>query len=77
MTNVASILGRQVVQALRVRDPRPAPPLVSRARWSVEQSQEWARSTPWLLGANFNPSTAGNQLEMWQADTFDLATIDR
>jgi hypothetical protein len=31
----------------------------------------------WLNGSNFTPSTAGNQLEMWQADTFDPATIDR
>ena len=77
MTSIAGIFGRQVVQALRVHDPRPAPPVVSRARWSVEQAQDWAQRTPWLLGANFIPSTAGNQLEMWQADTFDLQTIDR
>ncbi|MBN1402794.1 MAG: cellulase family glycosylhydrolase, partial [Anaerolineae bacterium] len=32
---------------------------------------------PWLVGCNFIPSTAINQLEMWQADTFDPATIDR
>jgi hypothetical protein len=32
---------------------------------------------PWLLGCNFNPSTAINELEMWQADTFDPETIDR
>src|SRR5262249_1930049 len=31
----------------------------------------------WLVGANYVPSTAVNQLEMWQADTFDAATIDR
>ena len=34
-------------------------------------------STPWSFGANFIPSTAINQLEMWQADTFDPETIDR
>ena len=32
---------------------------------------------PWPVGANFLPSTAINELEMWQADTFDPATIDR
>ena len=32
---------------------------------------------PWLVGCNFAPSTAINQLEMWQADTFDPVTIDR
>lgn len=31
----------------------------------------------WRFGANFNPSTSINQLEMWQAETFDPATIDR
>lgn len=31
----------------------------------------------WRFGANFTPSTAVNQLEMWQAETFDPATIDR
>ncbi|MEM9884053.1 MAG: 1,4-beta-xylanase [Planctomycetota bacterium] len=30
-----------------------------------------------MVGANFYPSTAGNQLEMWQAETFDPETIDR
>jgi len=29
------------------------------------------------VGSNFLPSTAINQLEMWQADSFDPATIDR
>ena len=31
----------------------------------------------WGFGANFYPSTAINQLEMWQEDTFDPETIDR
>lgn len=52
-------------------------PVVSRARWSPERAWDWYRSTPWLVGANFTPSTAGNQLEMFQADTFDPVTIDR
>ncbi|MEN9452705.1 MAG: hypothetical protein RLZZ369_1764, partial [Pseudomonadota bacterium] len=37
----------------------------------------WGAEHPWLVGCNYAPSTAINQLEMWQADTFDLATIDR
>ena len=32
---------------------------------------------PWCFGANFYPSTAINQLEMWQEETFDPVTIDR
>ena len=31
----------------------------------------------WPLGCNFTPSTACNQLEMWQPGTFDRETIDR
>src|SRR6201996_2741363 len=47
------------------------------ARWTPEQAQTWYNSHPWLVGANFVPSTAINQLEMWQADTVDPITIDR
>ena len=51
--------------------------MTSTARWSPERAHRWRRETPWLVGCNFAPSTAGNQLELWQADTFDPATIDR
>ena len=46
-------------------------------RWSVEKANQWYSRQPWLVGANFIPSTAINQLEMWQAETFDPVTIDR
>jgi hypothetical protein len=46
-------------------------------RWTVEKADAWYAAQPWLVGANFAPSTAINQLEMWQADTFDAVTIDR
>ena len=52
-------------------------PVESRSRWTAEKSRSWQRDTGWLVGCNFTPSTAGNQLEMWQAETFDPATIDR
>jgi hypothetical protein len=45
--------------------------------WPAERAKEWYAKQPWLVGSDFIPSTAINQLEMWQADTFDLATIDR
>ena len=45
--------------------------------WSAEQAQEWYKQWGWLRGADFIPSTAINQLEMWQAETFDPETIDR
>ncbi|MCF7974165.1 MAG: 1,4-beta-xylanase, partial [Phycisphaerae bacterium] len=40
------------------------------AQWTVEQAQDWAQAHGWLVGCNFSPSTAINQLEMWQADSF-------
>ena len=46
-------------------------------RWSVERAWEWHKDQPWSVGANFNPSTSINQLEFWQAATFDPETIDR
>ena len=44
-------------------------------RWSQEKAHTWYQEQPWLVGCNFIPSTAINQLEMWQADTFDPETI--
>src|SRR4029077_2592941 len=49
----------------------------ARAVWTKERARAWADSTGWLVGSNFIPSTAINQLEMWQAATFDPRTIDR
>lgn len=46
-------------------------------RWAPEAAHEWFKAQPWLVGCNFTPSNAINQLEMWQASSFDSATIDR
>ncbi len=46
-------------------------------RWSVERAQTWSKENGWLRGCNFTPSTSINQLETWQAETFDTLTIDR
>ena len=45
--------------------------------WTKQQANDWYKKQGWLVGADFLPSTAINQLEMWQAETFDSATIDR
>ena len=39
-------------------------------------ANEWYKQEPWLVGANYIPATAINELEMWQADTFDPKRID-
>ncbi len=50
---------------------------MSQQRWSIEKANAWYNRQPWLVGCNFIPSTAINQLEMWQQDTFDVETIKR
>jgi hypothetical protein len=45
-------------------------------KWTEQQAKEWYARQPWLVGANYNPASAINQLEMWQADTFDPRRID-
>ena len=47
------------------------------ARWPEAKANEWYARQPWLVGSNYIPATAINALEMWQADTFDPATIDK
>jgi hypothetical protein len=47
------------------------------ARWTAEEAWLWWESTGWVSGCNFQPSTAVNQLEMWQEKTFDPQTMDR
>lgn len=48
-----------------------------RVRWTEQQAWQWYNQQPWLVGANFLPSNAVNELEMWQAGSFDPVTIDR
>lgn len=45
-------------------------------RWSEAEAQAWQAAQPWLVGCNYIPATAVNQLEMWQAESFDPARID-
>jgi hypothetical protein len=45
-------------------------------RWKEKTADEWYAQQPWLVGSNYIPSTAINELEMWQADTFDPKRID-
>jgi len=45
--------------------------------WSKSTANRWYASQGWLRGCDFIPATAVNQLEMWQAETFDTTTISR
>lgn len=46
-------------------------------RWSVQKAKAWYAAQSWPSGCNFQPSTAINQIEMWQNESFDAATIDK
>ena len=45
--------------------------------WTTQKANAWYGQQGWVRGSNFQPSTAINQLEMFQAATFDPQTIDR
>ena len=46
-------------------------------RWSAERANQWYAQQPWLVGANYIPSDAINELEMFQATTFNPALNDK
>lgn len=45
-------------------------------RWTRDHAADWYAARPWIVGCNYIPSYAVNQLEMWQAATFDRRAID-
>jgi hypothetical protein len=49
----------------------------SQTRWSEKKANDWYAQQPWLVGSNYIPKSAINELEMWQEPTFDPAQIDR
>ncbi|HYB80613.1 MAG TPA: 1,4-beta-xylanase [Mycobacterium sp.] len=57
------------------RTPRAA--AEEAGRWSPDRTNRWYQAQGWLVGANYIPSNAINQLEMFQADTFDPRRIDK
>lgn len=46
-------------------------------RWSAAKANAWYAKEPFLVGSNYAPANAINELEMFQAETFDPATIDK
>ena len=48
-----------------------------RERWSEAKANSWYAQQPWLVGSNYTPKSAINQLEMWQEATFDPKEIDK
>ncbi len=48
-----------------------------RTRWSAAKANAWYAKEPFLVGSNYAPANAINELEMFQAESFDPATIDK
>ncbi len=61
-------------------DPAAAPNVftdtLAELRWPAERAQAYAAARPWPVGANYINRDAINQLEMWQAETFNPAQIN-
>ena len=47
------------------------------SRWPAQKANAWYARQPWLIGSNYVPKSAINQLEMWQEATFDSVQIDK
>lgn len=45
--------------------------------WSADKALDWYSKHGWLVGCNFLPSSSINQIEMFQANTFDITEIRR
>ena len=50
--------------------------MAQQIRWTEKEAADWYAKQAWLVGSNYIPADAINELEMWQADTFDGKRID-
>jgi hypothetical protein len=53
------------------------PSAILAAPWVKNNHNQWLKTNEWMVGSNFVPSTAVNELQMFQVDTFDSVTINR
>jgi hypothetical protein len=63
--------------ALSMNAAAQQPDRLPPARWTEKAANDWYAQQRWLVGSNYIPASAINELEMWQADTFDPQRIDR
>jgi len=54
-----------------------ATPCVARERWTPTEANAWYAKQKWLVGSNYIPADAINELEMWQEASFNPAQIDK
>ena len=62
-----------LIAAMPLYAAAPAAP----ERWTAERANTWYAGQPWLVGANYIPSDAINELEMFQAATFNPSLNDK
>jgi hypothetical protein len=72
MRRTIAVIGVLITCTFASQAPSAAPA----DRWTEAKADAWYAQQPWLVGSNYVPATAINELEMWQADTFDPKTID-
>ena len=74
-----TLLAAAMLAAPALAQP-PAPAAAVQAsgpRWTAARAQIWYDRQAWLTGANYIPADAINQLEMWQAATWNPQRIDQ
>ena len=71
LSSLLSLPGPASLPAAVAAEPATTPP------WTGRKANAWLKRTGWLVGSNYVPAYAINQLEMWQPETFDPVAIDR
>ena len=46
-------------------------------KWTESEAFKWYKDQDWIVGCNYIPSNAINQLEMFQPETFDIEINER
>ena len=77
MTRLLLNVGLTTALLVGCAGTQPAEMTPRTARWSEQQANTWYAGQRWLVGSNYVPRSAVNQLEMWQEETFDPAMIDQ
>src|SRR5256714_646970 len=72
-TSASAIAVAALVTAVMLPDALAA----QEVRWTPSRAQAWYARQPWLVGSNYVPKSAINQLEMWQEATVDPVEIDK
>eukprot|EP01064_Diplonema_japonicum_P030929 TRINITY_DN538_c1_g2_i1.p1 TRINITY_DN538_c1_g2~~TRINITY_DN538_c1_g2_i1.p1 ORF type:complete len:452 (+),score=54.52 TRINITY_DN538_c1_g2_i1:48-1358(+) len=65
-SSIMKIHGNTMVESLTVR-----------SRWSVEEAWAWQKKVGWMIGGNFVPSNAVNQIQMFSEEGFDVTLIEK